>query len=103
MGIVALTLLCGLALIFAFSWLSPSELNAQGGYQLSWWTLDGGGGRSSAGAYSLHGTVGQWDAGNTQQAGGYRLTGGFWAIPQSVPDDPGPVNEQIFLPKINAR
>jgi hypothetical protein len=52
---------------------------AQEGYDLSWWTVDGGGHTfSSGGGYHLGGTVGQPDAG--QLAGeGYRLGGGFWA------------------------
>jgi hypothetical protein len=49
-----------------------------GGYDLSWNTIDGGGGTSTGGAYELSGTIGQADAG--YMAGGtYELTGGFWA------------------------
>ncbi len=50
---------------------------AAGGYDLSWWTVDGGGGRSSGGAYTLRGTVGQPDAGE-MTGGSFRLVGGFW-------------------------
>jgi hypothetical protein len=51
---------------------------AQGGYDLSWWTADGGGyTHSSGGGYELGGTVGQPDAG-VLQGGGYTLGGGFW-------------------------
>lgn len=46
-------------------------------YDLSWWTIDGGGGASSGGAYELAGTSGQPDAG-VLSGGGYELTGGFW-------------------------
>ena len=49
-----------------------------GGYDLSWWTVDGGGGVLSQGGYSLHATVGQPDAGPTLQSGEYTLLGGFW-------------------------
>ena len=49
------------------------------GYDLSWWTVDGGGGMDSAGAgYALGGTVGQADAGLLTGANGYALLGGFW-------------------------
>jgi len=48
------------------------------GYDLSWSTIDGGGGFSSGGGYSLAGTNGQADAG-TLIGGGYTLNGGFWS------------------------
>ena len=49
-----------------------------GGYDLSWSTIDGGGGTfSTGGQYSLGGTVGQHDAG-TQSGGNFTLQGGFW-------------------------
>ncbi len=51
---------------------------AQGGYDLSWWTADGGGQTfSTGGGYSLGGTIGQPDAG-LLTGGGYTLGGGFW-------------------------
>ncbi len=49
-----------------------------GGYDLTWWTVDGGGGTASGGGYTLMGTAGQPDAG-TVSGGGYTLYGGFWA------------------------
>jgi hypothetical protein len=52
-----------------------------GGYDLSWWTVDGGGGTVDGsgppGAYSLAGTIAQPDAGRLA-GGGYTLAGGFW-------------------------
>ncbi len=51
---------------------------AQDGYDLSWWTADGGGYTySTGGGYELGGTVGQPDAG-VLAGGGYVLGGGFW-------------------------
>jgi hypothetical protein len=48
------------------------------GYDLSWWTVDGGGGTfSGGGVYSLGGTAGQPDAG-MMTGGAYTLAGGFW-------------------------
>ena len=47
------------------------------GYDLSWWTVDGGGGNASGGPYALGGTVGQPDAG-TLTGGDYSLRGGLW-------------------------
>jgi hypothetical protein len=47
------------------------------GYELSWYTIDGGGGTSSGGQYVLTGTIGQPDA--AYGAGGnYELLSGFW-------------------------
>ena len=48
-----------------------------GGYDLTWSTVDGGGGNSTGGDYMLHGTAGQPDAG-TLSGGTYTLSGGFW-------------------------
>lgn len=51
-----------------------------GGYDLSWSTIDGGGGTfSTGGEFRLGGTVGQPDAG-VMGGGEYILQGGFWAI-----------------------
>jgi hypothetical protein len=50
---------------------------AGGDYEISWHTIDGGGGTSSGGQYVLTGTIGQPDAG-WSKAGGYELLGGFW-------------------------
>jgi len=48
------------------------------GYDLSWWTVDGGGGAWSSGpGYSLAGTIGQPDAG-VLSGPDYTLGGGFW-------------------------
>jgi hypothetical protein len=48
------------------------------GFNLSWWTVDGGGGTFSTGDdYTLGGTIGQPDAG-VMQGGDYTLGGGFW-------------------------
>jgi hypothetical protein len=51
---------------------------AAGSYDLSWWTVDGGGGTSSGSGYTLNGTLGQPDAGTLASGGGYTLAGGFW-------------------------
>ena len=47
-------------------------------YSIDWFTIDGGGGTSSGGAYTLIGTIGQHDAGYSE-GGQYELLGGFWA------------------------
>ena len=53
-------------------------------FDLSWYTIDGGGATfSSGGSFSLGGTVGQADAG-MMSGGAYTLSGGFW-IGQEAP------------------
>jgi hypothetical protein len=48
-------------------------------FTIDWYTIDGGGGTSSGGSFSLAGSIGQVDAG-TMSGGGFSLDGGFWAI-----------------------
>ena len=49
-----------------------------GDYDLSWWTVDGGGNTfNTGGGYSLGGTSGQPDAA-VWSGGDYTLAGGFW-------------------------
>jgi len=62
------------------------------GYQLSWWTVDGGGGVSTGDEYLLQGTVGQHDAGDFQ-GGSYTLAGGYWQ-----PLDREPIQQKVMLP-----
>ena len=47
-------------------------------YDLSWFTVDGGGGTVSGGGHMLAGTAGQWEPGMALRGGGYTLGGGFW-------------------------
>ncbi len=57
---------------------SPEAAPRGTGYDLSWYTVDGGGAMySTGGTYSLGGTIGQADAG-TLNGGTYTLAGGFW-------------------------
>lgn len=62
-------------------WIAGAAL-AQGPdqvYDLAWWTVDGGGGSSSApGSYALDGTAGQPDPGPILSGDDYQLEGGFW-------------------------
>ena len=54
-------------------------------YALDWWTVDGGGDTSGGDRYTVSGTIGQPDAGETMTNGQYSLTGGFWVLPVAVP------------------
>ncbi|GIV08242.1 MAG: hypothetical protein KatS3mg019_0333 [Fimbriimonadales bacterium] len=54
-----------------------------GGYDLSWWTIDGGGITfATGGSFDLGGTIGQPDATslNALTGGAFTLTGGFWFV-----------------------
>ena len=53
------------------------EAAANGGFDLTWFTVDGGGGTSSGGGFVLSGTIGQPDAGDLA-GGDFVLSGGFW-------------------------
>jgi hypothetical protein len=46
------------------------------GYDLSWWSVDSGGGTSTGGGYTLLGAVGQPDAG-VMQSDDFSLAGGL--------------------------
>src|SRR5436189_3631540 len=52
-------------------------------YSIDWFTIDGGGGTSTGGVYSVSGTIGQPDAGR-MSGGNYTLDGGFWGIIAAV-------------------
>jgi hypothetical protein len=69
--------------------LLVAALNAAAQYTMDWFTIDGGGGRSSGGAYTLQGTVGQPDAA-ISGGGAYTLHGGFWAAFAVVPSEGAP-------------
>jgi hypothetical protein len=52
--------------------------------EITWWTVDAGGGQSSSGGvYAVVATVGQPDAGRELAGGPYVLQGGYWAAPSS--------------------
>ena len=53
-------------------------------YSIDWFTIDGGGGTTTGGVYSVSGTIGQPDAGGPMTNGQYSLAGGFWALPIAV-------------------
>jgi hypothetical protein len=64
----------------------------QGGYDLSWYTIDGGGATFSVGgSYALGGSIGQPEAGSLS-GGTYTLSGGFWSGTGSI--------YRIFLPLV---
>src|SRR6185436_7177163 len=69
------------ALLLVFA---NAATNAQQ-YSIDWFTIDAGGGASTGGVYSVHGTVGQADASGPMMGGRYSLSGGFWSLLAVVP------------------
>jgi hypothetical protein len=59
-------------------------------FAIPWHTVDGGGGVSTGGVFSVSGTLGQPDAGPTMTNGQFSVTGGFWALPQVVQTEGAP-------------
>jgi hypothetical protein len=69
-------------LFLAFCLLLPVFGQAQT-FSIDWFTIDGGGGTSTGGVYSVSGTIGQPDAGHLS-GGNFTLDGGFWGIITTV-------------------
>lgn len=67
LAVLLLSLLLGSAIMAA-----PTALT------LPWWTVDGGGSRSTGGNFALVGTAGQAEAGNQSSGGNFQVNGGFW-------------------------
>jgi len=84
---LALALMAGLLVV------GVALAQSGGGYDLDWWTADGGGGAASGGGYALNGTIGQPDAG-ALSGGGYSLAGGFWGGGAAASE------HNLFLPLI---
>jgi hypothetical protein len=58
-------------------------------YSIDWYSIDGGGGTSTGGVYTISGTIGQADAGHLS-GGNFTIDGGFWAIIGAVQTPGGP-------------
>src|SRR6185436_8081738 len=71
---------CSLALLVLLG--HATEVAVQN-YNIEWFTVDGGGGISTNGAFALSGTIGQPDAG-AMSGGNYTVVGGFWSIVAAV-------------------
>ena len=97
--------------IAAAAAFTAANSDTDGGFDLSWNTVDGGGGESSGGAFTLAGTIGQADApgsGAPLTGGGFEVIGGFWAgggpaipCPADITGD-GQINVSDLLAVISA-
>ncbi len=70
--------------------LSAVALATAQSYSIGWFTLDGGGGTSTGGVYSVSGTLGQPEASAQPMTNGaFSITGGFWSLfAVQMPDAP---------------
>jgi hypothetical protein len=59
-------------------------------YSIDWSTMDGGGGTSTGGVYSVNGTIGQPEAGPAMTNGQYAVMGGFWVLPTMIQTEGAP-------------
>lgn len=89
--LLILTLTLSLALV------SVAYAQTGGDYDLSWWTVDGGGEAVTGGSFTLNGTIGQADAGQALTGGDYTLTGGFWLGGAGSSSSSG---HKIYLPLV---
>ena len=71
------SILAGFATLWSFAAFTEP-------FSIDWHTVDGGGGRSTGGVFSVSGTIGQHDASGPMTNGQYSVTGGFWALPTAV-------------------
>ncbi len=79
-----------LVLVLGLHAIGAGTVSAQS-YSIPWQRIAGGGGTSSNGVYTLHGTLGQHEAGPPAGQGGLRVTGGFWAQPIVIQTPGAPV------------
>lgn len=91
-----------LALVAALAVLvSPTSAafaQTGGPYELTWTTVDVGGGALTGGAYSLVSTIGQAEASPAASGGAYSLVGGVWGGSGGVTPPAGV--KRIYLPVV---
>ena len=78
------------ALLLVFAGLLAGQGMAQS-YPIDWYAIDGGGGTSTNGPYSLTGAIGQAGTGGPMTNAKYSLTGGFWVLPAVVQEPGAPI------------
>ena len=74
--------------IFLLSVSSMVLAQSSGGdFEITKYTIDGGGGQSSGDGFSVTGTIGQADASvEPMSGGGFTVAGGFWPDDSELPD-----------------
>jgi len=79
MFLTSLRRLTALAALPSIATMVSQPFPAFAQYAINWHTMDGGGGTSTGGVYSVSGTIGQPDAATKGTNGQYSVTGGFWS------------------------
>jgi hypothetical protein len=87
----------GLLVLVLVSLWATALLAQENGYNLSWFSIDGGSQAVSGGGYELRAAIGQPDAG-TLSAGPYVLHGGFFRGGAEVGQD----SIFVFLPVVES-
>jgi hypothetical protein len=87
-----------LGLLWMLACGSAPTLLAQS-FSIDWYTIDGGGGTSSGGPFSLTGTIAEPETA-VMSGGGFTIEGGFWAILSVVPT-PGAPSLRVALTSTN--
>lgn len=93
-----LNVICGMAALVALVFGVAAPASAQS-YSIDWFTIDGGGGTSTGGVYSVSGTIGQPDAGR-MSGGNFTIDGGFWGVIAAV-QTPGAPLLRVFMTSTN--
>ena len=86
-----LTMVLVVAALTSFGYQAFAQGSA--GFEIPWYTFDGGGGQSQGARFTVSGTIGQPDAGYASD-GAYAAHGGFWSWLGSL------VLEELHLPMI---
>ena len=80
-------------------WMFGGAVAFAQNYSIDWFTIDGGGGTSTGGVFSISGTIGQPDAGR-MSGGNFTVEGGFWSIIAAV-QTPGAPLLKVFRTTTN--
>jgi len=70
-------MIAGALAMISVAALAQSDGPPEGGFDLSWNTIDCGAGISTGGSFQLAGTIGQPDAGAAMTGGSFSIIGGF--------------------------
>jgi hypothetical protein len=81
------------ATVVLLLFIAGIAIAASNGFSIPWWTVDGGGGTSQGGDYTVSGTIGQPDTSPLMSGGEYTVVGGFWG---GAMTPPGPY--LVYLP-----
>jgi hypothetical protein len=96
----SLLIKCKLRFVFAALLFLSVDFTFAQSYSVDWFTIDGGGGTSTGGVFSVTGTIGQPDAGH-MSGGSYTVDGGFWGIIAAV-QLPGSPLLNVFISNTNS-